>query len=84
MAIDDVGERAEASAVARTLDWFDPEFRERTEFDVYDRVRGTPPQRSETSLTGSSRFWRTLPRRRSIRCARCTSISSWRAARAAR
>ncbi|MGD9794394.1 MAG: cytochrome P450 [Acidimicrobiia bacterium] len=38
---------ADALRLAATLDWFDPEFRERTEFDVYERVRGLPPQRSE-------------------------------------
>jgi cytochrome P450 len=37
----------EARGLAATLDWFDPEFRERTEFDVYDRLRGLTPQRSE-------------------------------------
>jgi cytochrome P450 len=44
MSVDD---RSEAIAIARQMDWFDPDFRSRTEYEVYDAVRGLPPQRSE-------------------------------------
>jgi cytochrome P450 len=37
----------QALAAARALDWYDVEFRERTEYDVYALLRGLHPQRSE-------------------------------------
>ena len=47
MSTDDTGVSVGVSSALQTLDWFDPEFRERTEFDVYALARGLPPQRSE-------------------------------------
>src|SRR3984893_3101829 len=47
MSTDDTGVSTGVSGAVQALDWFDPEFRERTEFDVYALLRGLPPQRSE-------------------------------------
>ncbi len=38
-----------ALAAARELDWFDPVLREQTEFEVYSKILGLPPQRSEAT-----------------------------------
>jgi cytochrome P450 len=36
-------------AVAKGLDWHDPVFRTETEFEVYETLRGLPPQRSDAT-----------------------------------
>src|SRR6202034_1239294 len=41
------GDREQASAIAKAMDWYDPHFRTETEYEVYSLLQQYPRERSE-------------------------------------
>src|ERR1700728_878734 len=41
------GDREQASAIAKAMDWYDPHFRTETEYEVYSLLQKYPRERSE-------------------------------------